>query len=246
MQVKRALHRKALFLVILLCMVFASEFVLLPTEHSTARAYITNERTLSDVVSTLSERVRPTMRGLYESRGLPYPPAELTLIAVKNERRLEVWSPDDSGKFVHVRNYPILAASGSVGPKLRRGDRQVPEGIYSVTAYNPNSAFHLSMKIDYPNDFDRMMADYDHRTNLGGDIFIHGSNVSLGCLAMGDRAIEQLFMLVYDTGRRNTKVIIVPYDFRKHGNLELKPRWLPQWLDELYLRLDASMQDYTY
>ena len=69
--------------------------------------------------------------------------------------------------------YPILAASGVLGPKLREGDKQVPEGIYGAEALNPNSKFHLSIRLNYPNTFDRRMAQSDGRTQLGGDIMIH-------------------------------------------------------------------------
>lgn len=91
----------------------------------------------------------------------------------------------------------MLAASGGPGPKLREGDLQVPEGVYRLTAFNPNSSYHLSLRVDYPNAEDRAAEDRavarsDRRTSLGGDIFIHGKAVSIGCLAIGDPGIEEL------------------------------------------------------
>jgi murein L,D-transpeptidase YafK len=97
-----------------------------------------------------------------------------------------------------------------LGPKLREGDRQVPEGVYRIASLNPNSRFHLSMEVNYPNDFDRAMAAKDGRVNLGGQIFIHGGTASIGCLAMGDAVIERLFVLVARVGRENVRVVIAP------------------------------------
>jgi murein L,D-transpeptidase YafK len=116
--------------------------------------------------------------------------ASFTLIGLKAEKRLELWAPDAAGRPRLIKTYPILAASGGAGPKLREGDRQVPEGLYAIESLNPNSRFHLSLRIDYPNAADRRRAQAEARTGLGGDIMIHGSNVSIGCLAMGDPAAE--------------------------------------------------------
>src|SRR5690606_33287906 len=114
------------------------------------------------------------------------------------------WVPDAHGAWVAVHQYPVLAASGQAGPKLREGDRQVPEGFYAIESLHPNSRFHLALRVNYPNQSDRQRAAEDGRTNLGGDIMIHGSNASVGCLAMGDPAAEDLFVLVADVGIQNT------------------------------------------
>ena len=76
----------------------------------------------------------------------------------------------------------------------------MPEGVYAIEAFNSNSRFHLSLKLDYPNAVDRQQAALEGRDQLGGDIFLHGKDVSVGCLAMGDAAIEELFVLVARTG----------------------------------------------
>src|SRR5690606_4961 len=99
------------------------------------------------------------------------------------------------GVLRFVRALPVLAASGRVGPKLQYGDYQVPEGFYRIEALNPNSRFHLALRVNYPNAFDRAEAAREGRTHLGGDIMIHGSNASVGCLAMGDVVSEDLFVL---------------------------------------------------
>jgi murein L,D-transpeptidase YafK len=131
--------------------------------------------------------------------GLSYPPREIFLRAFKHEAQLEVWARENSGPFKLLATYPVLAASGGPGPKRREGDRQVPEGFYRIDRFNPESRFHLSLGLNYPNAADRLLSDKEHP---GGDIFIHGKDVSIGCLALGDAAIEQLYLLALDTRRR--------------------------------------------
>lgn len=137
--------------------------------------------------------------------------AEVVLIGIKDERRLELWVRRRGENAARLQaDYPVLAASGVAGPKLREGDRQVPEGVYRITSLNPNSRFHLSMKIDYPNAFDLARARDEGRTSPGGDIFVHGGAKSVGCLAVGDPAIEELFLLVSEVGLERALILLCP------------------------------------
>jgi murein L,D-transpeptidase YafK len=131
-----------------------------------------------------------------------------TFLAFKDTRVVEVYAAIPDGTWRLIRRYPILAASGVAGPKLREGDMQVPEGTYAVTLLNPNSRFHVSLRLGYPNDFDREMARSDGRTDLGGDIMIHGRALSVGCLAVGDDAAEDFFTLAAAVGLEHVKVVI--------------------------------------
>lgn len=202
-------------------------------------ARVTPPRTVADVLNEYGPQVEPKLSGAFQRAGLSYPPAALALLAFKQEKRLEVWGKGDNG-WVLVNAYPVLAASGSAGPKLKEGDRQVPEGVYRIEGLNPNSRFHLSMKVNYPNAFDRARAREDGRSNLGGDIFIHGRAVSIGCLAIGDAAIEELFVLVGRTGARNVQVIIAPHDMRRQAAPVLpKPVWLPTLYADIAAALSA-------
>jgi murein L,D-transpeptidase YafK len=137
------------------------------------------------------------------------------------------------GRLRFLRAYPIIAASGRLGPKLAEGDRQVPEGLYKIESLNPNSLYHLALRIGYPNAFDRKKGKLDGRTDLGCDIMIHGSDASIGCLAMGDQAAEDLFILVAETGIENIDVILSPVDFRLR---DLPPDMppVPEWTSEIY------------
>lgn len=109
----------------------------------------------------------------------------------KEERLLELWMQGDQLEYVHVKSYPICAYSGGLGPKLKEGDRQSPEGFYFVTpaALNPNSSYHLSFNLGFPNAFDRSHG------RTGSFLMVHGECVSIGCYAMTNPGIEEIYGL---------------------------------------------------
>jgi murein L,D-transpeptidase YafK len=187
-------------------------------------------RTIEGVVRDLGPAARARLAPRFRAAGATYPPRAVTLLVLKEERVLELWADDGARHLVH--RYPVLAASGVPGPKLRQGDLQVPEGVYRVLWLNPNSSYHLSMKLDYPNAFDRERARRDGRTDLGGDIFIHGRAVSIGCVALGDPAIEELFVLAADVGTARVKAVIAPRDLRVPSARD--PEIASAWAPELY------------
>jgi len=193
------------------------------------------------VLDQLSERVEEGLRDRFEVAGVDYPPERIQLIALKQTRRLELWAYQDGG-WHYVHDYPVFAASGESGPKLREGDRQVPEGFYRIVELNPNSHFHLSMKLNYPNTFDWMQATREGRDHPGSNIFIHGSAWSAGCLAVGNRYVEELFYLVGKIGLERAGVLIVPYDFRRRP-IELNGEE-PDWVGDLYARLKLRLGDF--
>lgn len=152
-----------------------------------------------DRVAEARARSLETLRRRFSDAGLSYPPAGIFLRAFKREAVLELWARPDGGEaaaFRLVHAYPILAASGTPGPKRREGDRQVPEGFYTINRFNPRSLFHLSLGLDYPNASD--LALTTNPGAPGSDIFLHGGAKSIGCLAMGDAAIEELFLAALD------------------------------------------------
>ena len=155
---------------------------------------VAGKQTVNDVIEAYQAPAQERLEPYFQRAGIAYPPRSLTLLAIKDSDQLELWASDGDAK-TYIRSYPILAASGIAGPKLREGDKQVPEGIYQLEYLNPNSAFHLSMKLNYPNAFDLKYAAEEGRTEPGTNIFIHGKAVSIGCLAMGDEVIEELFVL---------------------------------------------------
>lgn len=190
----------------------------------------TLQRLAPEVEAHLSDR--------FEAAGVAYPPQRIQLIAFKESQRLELWA-FDGDRWHFVYDYPVFAASGDAGPKLREGDRQVPEGFYRIVELNPNSHYHLSMKLNYPNSFDWAQAAREGRDHPGSNIFIHGSAWSAGCLAVGNRYVEELFYLVGKLGMERAGVLIAPYDFRRR-EIRLGAD-TPEWVGRLYAYLNLRL-----
>ncbi|MDH3069140.1 L,D-transpeptidase family protein [Akkermansia sp. N21169] len=133
------------------------------------------------------------------------------LRAIKEDKILELWvQPKGSGSFVLVKRYPVAAMSGNLGPKEKEGDNQVPEGFYEVVpaALNPNSKYHLSFNIGYPNEYDRSLG------RTGSYIMVHGSDVSAGCIAITDEGIEEVYTMVAEAlkeGQKTVPIQIYPF-----------------------------------
>jgi hypothetical protein len=203
-------------------------------------------RTIEEVVRVLGPHVDRRLRPAFQRAGVSWPPEQLTLLALKEERRLEIYAADHSHRSRFVLSYPILAASGTLGPKLREGDKQVPEGFYRIELLNPNSRYHLSLRVNYPNPADIEQAGRDGRnlSVLGGDIMIHGGAESIGCIAIGDPAVEELFVLVARVGLDNVQLIIAPRDLRQ-GTPETGGDAGPGWIAELYEQVRGEMAKLT-
>jgi len=145
------------------------------------------------------KRRKATVRALFRKAGVRWPPRQMMFRAYKAQEQLEVWAAGKSkGPLQRVATYEICMGSGVLGPKRRQGDEQVPEGFYELTLFNSASSYHLSMKVSYPNASDRKLG---RGGNLGGLIMIHGDCVSIGCLAMSDERIEELWVMARSTGR---------------------------------------------
>ncbi|MGE0035217.1 MAG: murein L,D-transpeptidase family protein [Xanthobacteraceae bacterium] len=127
----------------------------------------------------------------------------------KEESELEVWKQDVTGRFQLLKTYPICRWSGDLGPKFQEGDRQAPEGFYTVTPklMNPHSSFYLSINTGYPNSFDKAN-DRD-----GSLLMIHGDCWSSGCFAMTDEQIAEIYGLARDAlaGRPSFQVQAYPF-----------------------------------
>ena len=151
----------------------------------------------ADRVADARKRRGAHLAQIFASAGVAYPAHDIYLRIFKSEGELELWARSGpAGPFCLVHTYPILCASGALGPKRREGDSQVPEGFYTADRFNPRSLFHLSLGLDYPNAADRLLTtDPEHP---GTDIFIHGNAVSVGCLAMGDTVAEELYLSAAD------------------------------------------------
>lgn len=199
--------------------------------------------TVRERISEFGDTARNAMKPAFDTNGVSYPPKKMTWIALKKERVLLLFAQNKKGKLVQVLNYPILGTSGITGPKLKEGDKQIPEGFYRISGMRPKVIAHVGLDINYPNTEDKLHAKEARRKSLGGDIMIHGSYWSTGCLAMGNDAIEELFVLAYDTKYANINVLFAPCDLTtKKCDVDFKKQ--PKWLPALYGRLKKEMSKY--
>ena len=133
------------------------------------------------------------------------------LRAFKTEKIIELWAKNSSDSvFVPIKEFPICDISGFEGPKRRYRDLQVPEGFYHISKLNPYSKYYLSMEINYPNASDSIRGVHGH---LGNQIYIHGSCISSGCLAITDDKIRELFVYcieAYNSGQQEIALTIYP------------------------------------
>jgi murein L,D-transpeptidase YafK len=157
-----------------------------------------------------ADRVRPGLQRDLTALGLHFGDP-VFFRAFKEEKQLEAWvRRRGTGKYMLFRTWPIAAQSGKPGPKLAEGDGQVPEGFYHTTPalMKPDSTFHLAINIGYPNAYDR------HHGRTGSFIMIHGNRVSIGCLAMTDEKIEEIYTLcdaALTNGRKLVRVHVFPF-----------------------------------
>ena len=221
MKMKRAHILLSLFVLAVCAIPFRAQLraLILPGVHS-----------VEERVNQFGPAVRKRLALEFEKINVAYPPNKIILVGFKQENLLEVWVSDPPKLLT---SYTILGASGGLGPKLQEGDMQVPEGLYRIESLNPNSMYHLALRVNYPNQFDKTKGKADGRQDLGCDIMIHGKDCSIGCLAMGDEAAEELFVLAAETGIENISVILAPVDFRTQELPAHMPE-VPEWTPELY------------
>ena len=174
------------------------------------------------------KRVKPLLTSALEEKTLAYGNAVFIRI-FKAEKDLELWVKKGE-RFVLFKTYPICTFSGKLGPKIRQGDNQAPEGFYRVGLgqLNPYSRYHLSFNLGYPNAYDRA----NQRT--GDFLMVHGNCVSIGCYAMGDDAIEEIYTLMeaaLRNGQRNIDVHIFPFRYDSTKIDWQNSEWQSFWRD---------------
>lgn len=149
--------------------------------------------------------------GYFKEKKVGYEQFRLFIRAFKQERIVEVWAGDTAdGPYVLLHRYDFCATSGTPGPKRREGDLQIPEGVYSINHFNPQSNFHLSLGINYPNASDRILSD---KVSPGSDIYLHGNCVTIGCIPLTDDKIKELYVLAVEAqsgGQQSIPVHIFP------------------------------------
>ena len=175
-----------------------------------------------------ARRVKPTLIAALAEKNLDYgSPVFLRIFTA--EKVLEVWVAEKD-RYVLFHAYPICTYSGRLGPKIREGDNQAPEGFYRVgpNQLNPQSNYHLAFNLGYPNAYDRA----NGRT--GSFLMVHGNCVSIGCYAMGDAAIEEIYTLMdaaLHSGQKNIDVHVFPFRFDSTKIVWQNSEWQPFWSD---------------
>lgn len=154
---------------------------------------------------------------------------EMLMNAYKAEGKVEIWlKTAKQNKFTLFKTYNACAKSGTLGPKVIEGDLQTPEGFYKINAFNPMSLYHLSLGVDYPNAVDKARTGKNRRT--GGDIYIHGDCVTIGCIPLTDDKIREVYVLAVEArnnGQSNIPVNIFPFRMTK-ANFDSYAKQFPQ------------------
>lgn len=154
---------------------------------------------------------------------------EMLMNAYKAEGKVEIWlKTAKQDKFTLFKTYNACAKSGTLGPKVIEGDLQTPEGFYKINVFNPMSLYHLSLGVDYPNAVDKARTGKNRKT--GGDIYIHGDCVTIGCIPLTDDKIREVYVLAVEArnnGQSNIPVNIFPFRMTK-ANMSKYSKGYPQ------------------
>jgi len=173
--------------------------------------FFSEQKKYARVRTAISEKEQHLTENLRKN-GLTTDSVHILMVAYKAEEQLEIYAKKkDETVYKLIALYDVCASSGELGPKRKQGDRQVPEGFYKIDRFNPTSNFYLSLGINYPNQSDRKKSNF---SNLGGDIFIHGSCVTIGCLPMTDDKIKEIYLYTVfarNNGQSHIPVYIFPF-----------------------------------
>ncbi len=131
------------------------------------------------------------LKSAFLKANVSYPPKFVYWRVFKYEQQMELWAADSiHHRYKLIKTYFIVKLSGTLGPKRFEGDFQVPEGYYHINQYNPYSSFYLSYKVSYPNKSDSILGK---KGNYGGQIFVHGDSLTIGCMPMSNEVIKELY-----------------------------------------------------
>lgn len=179
-----------------------------------------------------ANRLEDSLKKQFEKQNLIWPPKSMYLRSFKYDRQLEIWVKSSNKEpYKLFKTYKVCQQSGAMGPKRIEGDYQVPEGFYYINEFNPNSNYHLSLGLNYPNASDRILSD---EKRPGSAIYIHGNCVSTGCIPITDAPIEELYFLasnVRNQGQEFIPVHIFPIKYSVKKSVEF---------------LENSMKDNSY
>jgi murein L,D-transpeptidase YafK len=196
-------------------------------------------------IGDLLKRKEDTLMKQFQEKGLSWPARYVYIRSFKYDSQLEVWVKNSrEDKYKLFKSYKVCALAGTLGPKRMAGDYQVPEGFYYINEFNPRSEYHLSLGLNYPNASDRILSD---STQPGGDIYIHGSCVTTGCIPITDAQIEELYIMAAhakDMGEDFIPVHIFPVNFNNPRSVDYLNKYLQTFSE--YTPFARSMRSAFY
>lgn len=178
---------KTFFVTIFFSLIVTSGFA-----QGASASFIDLQKNFSRAVDALSRKA-DTLQKQFAAKGLTWPAKYVYIRSFKYDGQLEVWVKNErKDPFKLFKTYKVCALAGTLGPKRMAGDYQVPEGFYYINEFNPNSNYYLSLGLNYPNASDKILSDTEHP---GGDIYIHGSCVTVGCIPVTDQQIDEIYVV---------------------------------------------------
>jgi murein L,D-transpeptidase YafK len=199
-------------------------------------SYLPLKRASFRMAGTLGIR-EDTLQKEFRARGLVWPAKYVFIRSFKYDGQIEVWVKNEAkDKYKLFKTYKVCLQSGSLGPKRIQGDYQVPEGFYYINEFNPNSAYHLALGLNYPNASDKILSD---PVKPGNGIYIHGSCVSVGCIPVTNEDIEEIYIIASGAraqGEDFIPVHIFPVRYNKKSSMEFY---------ENYTRDNPSLQKFS-
>jgi murein L,D-transpeptidase YafK len=216
---------------------FISSLILIFVGMEAADGFKTQQLRYARVREAYANKEKDVNR-LLEDKELSASQLNLCLRAFKQEKILELWGKNTQDSvFKLIKTYAICRTSGELGPKRKQGDLQIPEGFYHIDRFNPVSSYYLSLGINYPNASDRILGN---KGNLGGDIFIHGDCVTIGCIPITDDWIKELYVFCVEAksnGQHTIPVTIFPFKMEDQtyqtmvSNYDKETQMIGLWTD---------------
>ena len=197
-------------------------------------------------VKTAYEEKEGIVKQYFSEKNLSFMKFQLFIRAFKKEQALEVWIKEKGKEeFTLLHTYDFCTTSGELGPKRREGDLQIPEGVYHINHFNPQSNFFLSLGLNYPNTSDKILS---HATKPGGSIYIHGNCVTIGCIPITDDKIKELYILAVEArnnGQEKIPVHVFPTRLDKENVEKLIREYAPNTqVKTFWKNLEPVYQDF--
>jgi murein L,D-transpeptidase YafK len=179
------------------------------------QSFLDNQKLFPRVGEAFREK-EEALKKEFAKKGITYPAKQIYIRSFKLDSELEIWGRNNvTDTFTLLKTYRVCSLSGSMGPKRKEGDRQVPEGFYYINDFNPNSSYHLSLGINYPNYSDKILSD---QKKPGGEIYIHGSCLTIGCIPLTDDFIEEVYIFAVNAKNNGQDFIPVHVFPVRFGN----------------------------